>query len=221
VHEAVIPEIAYHGALIDVPLAALPELITRRTVRLALADDLMFLRPQSVLSGPTEVEPVEDQTLETRAGRPPALEPIAALLDGVPVQAHSLLRDRILLDDPDDLQARAVVARRVHGTAMASLIIHGDLNAAEQPIARPVYVRPLMMAPAAGHEQTDGNRLLVDTIYRAILRIKGSEGEEATAPTVFLVNLSMGDTRRPFAGMVSPLARLLDFLSEKYGIVYC
>jgi len=29
-----------------------------------------------------------------------------------------------LLDDPDDLQSRALVSRRIHGTAMASLILH-------------------------------------------------------------------------------------------------
>ena len=44
---------------------------------------------------------------------------------------------------------------------------------------------------------TEADRLLIDTLYRAVLRIKGSEGEEAAAPTVFLINISMGDTRRP------------------------
>ena len=50
VHEALIPEIAYQGALIDIPAAAVLELIDRRNVALALADDVMFLRPQTVLS---------------------------------------------------------------------------------------------------------------------------------------------------------------------------
>jgi hypothetical protein len=44
------------------------------------------------------------------------------------MELHSLLKDRLSLDDPDDLQRKATVARRVHGTAMASLILHGDLN---------------------------------------------------------------------------------------------
>jgi hypothetical protein len=221
VHEAIIPEIAYHGALIDIPAREIPGLTERRAdIALVLADDVMFLRPQSLLISPSDAEPSEDASLLERAPFPIDGQPIAALLDGVPVQAHTLLTNRLLLDDPDDLQSRAVVSRRIHGTAMASLILHGDLNAAESPLGRPLYTRPLMLAPRDGIEQTDDNRLLIDTIYRAILRIKGSEGEEAAAPTVFLINLSMGDVRRPFTRLVSPLARLLDFLSERYGILF-
>jgi Subtilase family len=125
-----------------------------------------------------------------------------------------------MLDDPDDLQARALVSGRVHGTAMASLIVHGDLNVHDAPLGRPLYVRPLMITAANGEERTEDNRLLVDTIHRAILRMKGAEGEEAAAPTVFMVNLSMGDPRRPFTRLVSPLARLLDFLSAQYNILF-
>jgi hypothetical protein len=221
VHEVVIPEIAYHGALIDIPAREIPGLTERRSdIALVLADDVMFLRPQSLLISPSDAEPNEDPSLQARSGAPTIEQPIAALLDGVPVQAHALLTNRLLLDDPDDLQSRAIVSRRVHGTAMASLILHGDLNAQEPALRRPIYTRPLMLAPQEGSEQTEDNRLLIDTIYRAILRIKGSEGEEAAAPSVFLINLSMGDIRRPFTRMVSPLARLIDFLSERYGVLF-
>ena len=220
VHEAVIPEIAYHGLLIDIPAAQLPALIERREVNLALADDVMFLRPQSLLVAPLEIEPVEDGTLGARNGQPTRQEPIAALLDGVPLQAHDLLANRLMLDDPDDLQAQALVSRRIHGTAMASLILHGDLNAPEAALERPLYVRPLMIAPANAGEHTVADRLVIDTIHRAVLRMKGSPGQPAVAPTVFLVNLSMGDLRRPFTRLISPLARLLDFLSERYGILF-
>ena len=103
---------------------------------------------------------------------------------------------------------------------MASLILHGDLNAPEPALTRPLYVRPLMVAPADLGEHTPGDRLLVGTLYNAIVRIKGVEGQPGVAPTVFLVNLSLGDRRRPFANLVSPLARLLDFLAAKYDIVF-
>ena len=103
---------------------------------------------------------------------------------------------------------------------MASLILHGDLNAPEPALTRPLYVRPLMIAPADLGEYTPDDRLLVDTLYNAIVRIKGVEGQLGVAPTVFLVNLSLGDRRRPFANLVSPLARLLDFLAAKYDIVF-
>jgi hypothetical protein len=219
VHEALIPEIAYHGALVDIPAAEVRNLIDERVVKLALADEVMFLRPQSMLLGLIEVEPGRDATIGD-AGGVAAGDPIAALLDGMPVQGHLLLANRLRLDDPDNLQSRALVARRVHGTAMASLILHGDRNEAGPALSRPVYVRPLMIVDENGNEHTEADRLLIDTLYRAVLRIKGSEGEEAVAPTVFLINVSMGDTRRPFTGFVSPLARLIDFLSVRYNVLF-
>ena len=41
-----------------------------------------------------------------------------------------------------------------------------------------------------------------------------------SAPEVFLINLSMGDKRRPFAGAISPWGRLLDYLSVKYNLLF-
>lgn len=220
VHEAIISEIAYHGVLIDIPARAVSALIERQDVHLALADEVMFLRAQSLLINELEPEEIEEPGLEGRVGPPGTNEPIAALLDGVPLQGHNLLNQRLIIDDPDNLEDVAIVSNRVHGTAMASLILHGDLNADESPLDRPLYVRPIMFAPANGRERTHSDWLLIDTIYRAVLRMKGSEGEEAAAPTIFLVNLSIGDSRRPFTRLVSPLARLLDFLSERYGVLF-
>jgi len=220
VHEAVIPEIAYHGMLIDIPSGEVQNLLSQQPVKLALADGVMFLRPQSLMLDPQDVEAAEDESVAERTGQPAAAQPVAALLDGVPVPAHALLVNRLTLDDPDDLQSRTLVSGRVHGTAMASLIVHGDCNEPNQPLSRPLYVRPVMILGEDGQERTESDRLVIDTIYRAVVRMKGSEGQEATAPTVFLINLSMGDTRRPFAGLVSPLARLLDFLSYRYNVLF-
>src|SRR5208337_3644436 len=85
-HEVIIPEIAYHGALIDIPAGEIQSLIERRAVRLVLADEVMFLRPQSLLTSPVEAEPTEDGSLQERSGAPSTEQPIAALLDGVPIQ---------------------------------------------------------------------------------------------------------------------------------------
>ena len=103
IHEAVISEIDYHGMLIDVPAGEIQKLMTRRAVKLAIADDVMFLRPQSLLISPTEVEPFDDPSHQVPGSRPENA-PIAALLDGVPMELHNLLKDRLSLDDPDDLQ---------------------------------------------------------------------------------------------------------------------
>ena len=58
-------------------------------------------------------------------------------------------------------------------------------------------------------------------IYQAVRRIKEGDDEgEATAPEVFLVNLSLGHSGRPFAGPISPWARLLDHLADRYQILF-
>jgi hypothetical protein len=220
IHESVISEIAYHGMLVDIPSGYVQNLIDNQAVSLALADEVMFLRPQSVMLDPLE--------LESEAGGPPSegapdlrlLEPIAALLDGMPVQSHVLLANRLIIDDPDDIQNSSLVSQRVHGTAMASLILHGDRNEQGSPLPRPIYVRPLMITHENGYEHTRTDQLLIDTIHRAVVRMKGTDGGAGVAPTVFLVNLSMGDVRRPFSRVMSPLARLLDFLSASYNLLF-
>jgi hypothetical protein len=220
VHEAEIVEIAYQGFLVDVPAAEIEKLIGREAVGLAMADDVMFLRPQSVFISPAEIEPFEDASPRSPAQPADGATPIAALFDGVPFILHDLLRDRLVLDDPDGLESRTIVQRRVHGTAMASLIVHGDLNSNGPALSRRVYVRPILAASPGGDEQSDTNRLLVDTLYRAVLRMRGSADQEPVAASVFIVNLSVGDPRRPFTLLVSPLARLLDYLAARFGLLF-
>ena len=221
IDQASIPEIAYKAALIDIPAVEIQRLIEREEVQLAVCDGIMLLRPQSTAAFPTAVEALDDGGPVEPL--PPEVEPpIAALLDGVPVQRHRLLDSRMVFDDPDGLDSDSVVSERRHGTEMASLILHGDRNAGEPTLPRPIYVRPVLYAPGAGaDERPPPNRLLIDTIYRAVLRMKVGEGaEDPIAPDVFIVNLSLGDVNRPFTGPMSPWGRLLDHLAEKYGILF-
>ena len=221
VHEAAIEEIAYHGALIDIPRGDVQSLVERRMIRIARVDDVMFLRPQSLFLSPSENEPIEQMSQVADADVLTPEPPIAALLDGVPLTSHVLLENRLTLDDPDDLQARVLVTERRHGTAMASLILHGDLNSREQSLRRRLYVRPLLHPTQGKNEITDANRLLVDTLYQAVTRMKENNNNDGpAAPDVFLVNLSVADPTRPFALIMSPVARLIDFLSHKYGILF-
>ena len=221
VHHAIIEDIRYEAALIDLPGSEIERLVAREEIHLAICDDVMFLRPQSSLDVPERGDEAESGA--ALAAEPPDDRlPIAALLDGIPVQNHQLLDGRLDVDDPDDFEAMSVLSEREHGTAMASLILHGDRNLGEPPISRRLHMRPVMYAPGNGRcEEPRRDRLLVDVIYRAIRRMKEGDGEgEATAPEVFLVNLSLGDPRRPFSGPMSPWAKLLDHLAEHYGILF-
>ena len=220
-HQASIPDIAYEAALVNLPAAEVLRLRQRDQSPLTVCDDVMLVRPQSTAQFPTAVD-----TLGAGGTVEPAptadAPPIAALLDGVPVLGHRLLDGRVAFDDPDDLDALSIVTERRHGTEMASLILHGDRNRDEPPLQRPLYVRPVLYAPGGGvTERTQENRLLIDTIYRAVLRMKEGDSEgPATAPEVFLVNLSLGDEKRPFAGPMSPWGRLLDHLADRFGILF-
>lgn len=48
----------------------------------------------------------------------------------------------------------------------------------------------------------------------------GDAGSPAAAPTVKVVNLSVGDLLKPFDTELSPWARLLDWLSSKYQVLF-
>ena len=174
------------------PAAEVVRLRQREESPLAISDDVMFIRPQSTAEFPAAVEALGAGTPVDPA--PSAdLPPIAALLDGVPVLGHQLLDGRVRFDDPDDLEPISVVSKRRHGTEMASLILHGDRNLPEPALRRRLYVRPVLYAPGGvADERTHRDRLLLDTIYRAVLRMKAGDAEGGPiAPNVFLVNLSL------------------------------
>lgn len=221
VDRAEIGEIGYMGRLVDLPAAEVQRLIAREEVSLAICDDVMMVRPQSTVEFPVAADPL-DETLPAPPGPEARLPPVAALFDAMPVPNHALLAGRLVLDDPDDFEAMSVVAERKHGTEMASLILHGDRNLGEEPLSRPIYLRPVLYAPGGGrNEQPLRDRLLLDLIYQAVLRMKAGDAEgEATAPGVFIVNLSLGDRNRPFAGPMSPWGRLLDYLADRFGILF-
>jgi hypothetical protein len=105
---------------------------------------------------------------------------------------------------------------------MSSLIVHGDLQAGEPALARPLYVRPVMIYNAAEQaEITPADRLPLDVIYLAVRRLLAGEGGgAASAPSVIVLNLSLGDHNRPFAGRISPWARLIDWLSFQYKVLF-
>lgn len=223
VHHASIPDIRYHAALIDLPAVHVRDLVADPTVTLARMDEIMFIRPQSMAIFTADGDR-EDDLAPVETGGAGRLPPIAALLDGLPVQNHRRLANRLVVDDPEGLEPTYPVAARKHGTEMASLIIHGDINRGDSPLNRPLHVRPIMepvWTLDGWDERTPGARLLVDHVYRAVRRMKeGDAGETPTAPAVFLINLSMGDESRPFSGPISPWARLLDHLAYRYNVLF-
>ncbi len=159
----------------------------------------------------------------------PELSPVAAILDGVPNLQHEALVDRILFDDPDNLSAEYQPGEKRHGTAMASLVVHGELvNGQDNSLTRKIYQAAVMQPnPEARlfdkHEEHLPDEVFFeDRIERAVRRIFEGEGSTpAQAPGVKIINLSIGDPEHPFIHTPSPWARLLDWLSWKYRVLFC
>ncbi|HET6929266.1 MAG TPA: S8 family peptidase [Candidatus Acidoferrum sp.] len=231
VAQTAMPEILYHGVLVELPSAVvrdtLDRLLQQADTQLIRCDEVMFFRgvAQSRLVRPVGVAgaPLRDRLRDAAAA---VGDPVVGLLDGLPLAQHVALAGRIVIDDPENVSQRYRPEHQRHGTAMASLIVHGDLGREEPPLARPVYVRPLYqpftdLNGNLSYEGTSPTCLLVDLFHRAVKRIKEGEGDQAAvAPTVQIINLSFGDLFQPFANNVSPLARLLDWLAWKYNVLF-
>lgn len=230
VQQCVIPQIAYHGVLGRIPISEISELlseITRlRNYRLLQCEDIMYLRPvgQCAIHLPEDLSETDSLGEES----PPSLpngEPIIGLFDGLPLTKHRLLDGRLIVDDPDGYERFYQARERIHGTAMASLICHGDLNNSGEPAGRPVYVRPIMQ-PHRGFdgqfsEAVPEEILPVDLVHRSVRRLYEDEGgEPAAAPSIRVINLSVCDRSRPFVRGISSWARLLDWLSWKYNVLF-
>src|SRR5947207_4964947 len=123
VSRARIVDIAYHALLAELPVGSVREIIDHSPAGIAWLEPVMHIRPQSLA---TRIELAEPTLNEAAPGGGPLGNPILGLLDGVPVAAHVLLANHLVVDDQFKLEPSAPVANRIHGTAMASLIVHGD-----------------------------------------------------------------------------------------------
>ena len=227
IQSCVVEEIAYHAVLGRIPVARASEVIERREVRLLQCEDMMYLRPvgqcavPSWSDDPSDIEAMNDIS----APGPSVAEPVVALFDGLPLAGHQLLQNWLEIDDPDDYEAHYLAEERRHGSGMASLICHGELDNNREPLSRKLYVRPILQ-PRRGfdgrfEENIPGDVLPVDLIHRAVRRLYESEGSEPpTAPSIRIINLSICDPARPLDNGMSSLGRLLDWLSYKYNVLF-
>lgn len=225
--QSIIEGIAYHGLLAELPAHAIRDIAENPTTELVKCENVMFFRPvgQMVVGDKYPEGDVEVEIAQIEEMPLPTGEPVVALFDGAPLTNHRLLAGRLIVDDPDNWETDYAASERVHGSSMASLIIHGDLNQPQAPLSRPVYVRPIMK-PLNGFDtpRAEGipeNCLVVDLIHRAVKRLfEGDQGEGPVAPRIKVINLSIGDRTRQFTCSMSPIARLLDWLSAKYSVLF-
>ena len=222
VNECVIEGIDYHALLVELPVGEVESFYSEDPGGLVIAKQVMHLH-RSTQTSVRRLDAVGESPAVTTDAPPPTGSPRIALLDGLPMSNHDMLAGRLIVDDPDEREGTYPAQHRRHGTAMASVIIHGDLSAARDALRRPLYVRPILEAPDRDDdpERYPTTELICDVVHRAIVRMCEGDGDHLpTAASVKIVNLSIGDPDRHLARHTSPLARLLDYLADRYDLLF-
>lgn len=219
---AVIAEIGYHGLSCEVSTELLQKLATgdSENITLIKSPNIMYLRVSGQLTG-GDTPP--SSAISSATGPVPSGPPVVAILDGVPLANHPLLQNRVHILDPDNFESQYLAHQRKHGTHVTSAIVWGDLSSSEEPLRRPVLVRPIMVPFATqddSREEVPQGHLTPDLMWRAFRDLFESTGNNtAAAPEVVIVNLSLGDPSTPFDTLLSSWARMLDWLSYHYGVL--
>ena len=218
------------AVLRTIPRARAQEMVdqpgVQENIALFQCDGIMHIRPVGQCAIEIPEDTVEGDALEEAPPKePPTKPPLVALLDGLPLAGHQLIDRRLIVEDPDSYESSYQAHERVHGTVMSSLICLGDINDSGRPIERQLYVRPIMK-PRRGFdgrffEAIPADVLPIDLVHRAVRRLYESEnGEPPVAPSVRVINLSICDPARPLNRAMSSWARLLDWLSWEYNILF-
>ncbi len=223
-----IDDIAFHALKATLPIASIEQVVTHNWDKAELSNNFLpIFNSEAVrLFRPTgqhvnvygevpeyslqrELAPIEDRS------------PVLALLDGAPMLRHDMLDGRIIFSDPDDYMDGYAPSQQKHGTAMASLICHGDLSQSQadpSSLTRMIYVRPVMQPNQQGKEMIPSEYFQEDIIERAVREM--FEGDSPEAPDVRVINLSIGNIDQLYLHEMSPWARLLDWLSFKYKVLF-
>ncbi len=214
-----IEEIGYQAALVRIP-ARIAGALAKREGQLADINEVMTIRPQSLYQSdvPTTAVP-EVPRLGPLPKSSSTQDCIAALIDGYPLAGHDALDGRIEIVESDVKGAHVPVAFRRHGTAMASLVLHGDMHR-PTTIQRKIAVVPVLTASDDNRESTPPGKLPIGIVYRALQALLGGNGEAPKAPNAVLINHSICDEFAPFVRRPTPWAALLDYFSHKFGVLF-
>lgn len=224
--DAYLPDIRYHGLLVEISPETALAIANRVADGPSSHDDIFLIEPHSVVQAEPFVTATDGWTPPAIERPVPARSCRAAVLDGIPITEHPLLRERLEIADPDQAAQRVSLGDRRHGTAIASLIAHGDLASGEAPLNSKILLRPVLTHVSPPNldgrrsEQFDADQLTVEIVHSALDSFFG-ENPDPRAASVFVVNVSLGDRHRPAgAGPVSGWARLLDWWSATAGVLF-
>lgn len=210
----------YEALLVELSCLAVREMLANPADinGLATVEGVQFILPQMIgqalPDGPDAVG--EDRVVQDAFDPDAPLR--AALLDGTPVAAHRALDGGVVIEDMHDLVRLSPVAQRYHATAMASLILRGDLQSDGAPLTDTRLISVPVLIDQHDGAVTARNRLFVDVVHTTLMRLIGTD--EPAAPDVFVVNFSIGVRDSHFSGRISALARLMDWWAAKEGLLF-
>ena len=210
----------YDAMLVGLAAAIVRDMIDNPSAPegLATLDGLQFVVPQSIAQClPSQSQPTNADGEDLKDFD--AASPFRVLLlDGTPIAGHRTLDGGVAIEDVHELVERSPVATRRHATAMASLILRGDLKSDGHPVGDSrLLAIPLLVDTEDGATSPD-DRLFIDLVHTALQR--AFFGVQPLVPEAFVVNFSIGVRGGNFAGRISSLARLLDWWSTKAGILF-
>lgn len=212
--------IQYHAMVVEVSADVVRDMMSANDTSLLDEEQVMWFRATGQTSITSEVSESAEEA-NTVNNTLPQSAPLVALLDGLPIANHQYLSGRLIIEDPDDFESDYIAIKREHGSAMASLIVWGDLNAGmTDPLSSPLVVRPIMKSNGTENdnqkESIPSDELLVDLLHRSVVRLMS----EPQTRTVKIINLSIGCFDRPFFFAMSPESKMLDYLSNQFDVLF-
>ena len=149
IDSALIEEIKYHALLAELPADSAKKFVAdfkqNKDNKVLKSESVMFFNPLPQADYKFHFEELEQlDTDNIGTTEQTDMEPVVALFDGLPLQNHQSIKNKLIIDDPEDFENNYLAKYRLHGTSMASLILNGDLNNSFLKHERPIYVRPIL-----------------------------------------------------------------------------
>lgn len=214
------------GFIYEALLVGLPAFYVRGLIEqpasdgsLALLDGVQFIQPQVIAQCLPESSDVIDADASLSGDPFDENSPFRVLLlDGTPVAAHPSLSGGVAIEDVNEIVPLSRVPDRKHATSMASLILRGDLESDNVPLPDSRLLSIPVLVDTAQSAISPNEQLFIDIVHASLAR--AFAGDEPLAPDAFVVNFSIGIVDSHFSGRISALARLLDWWSSTYGVLF-
>lgn len=248
-------EIGYDCAEIDIPHQVFEALCNRTGSALERCDSIRYLRPRRLLhftslsweagtmgaSAKTSTRALMLHSTMTHPGRastpsrkramgPQSHEsnaalPIAALMDGDVDDNHPGLAGRTTRAGTNVNADGHPPYARQHGTAMASLLLHGDLDAGQAPVSKPIVVCPVSPDAAQKSDNSEAHEdSLAKFVHTNAKQMNRHNDSSSFSPIsgAFLINLSMGGRRFDpnIIGDSRPLTTQIDQSSYDCNVLF-